>query len=142
MEPGLASGLALTVENDLYFVGKTYSGGVTPSGVHSNKVFKFTESWSELSTSPEIFSPRTGHCGFAANNTLFIFGGQCESTGEVFNSSYKLDLNTQEWTILSNLPQPRHSGTCCAIGDSGLIFGGANQEGVLDSLLVFEAGKK
>jgi len=103
-------------------------------------VFKYNSSWSDQPTSPEIFSARSGHCGFSLNDTLFIFGGQLEPTGEVFNSSYKLDLLAQEWSILPCLPQPCHSATCCLFRNFAYIFGGANQEGVLDSLLIFDPG--
>ncbi|OMJ87377.1 hypothetical protein SteCoe_10881 [Stentor coeruleus] len=136
MEPSLASGVCLLVEESIYYIG-----GVSPEGVHSSKIFKFSNIWEPIEANPTIFAPRSGHCGFALNSDIYIFGGQCESENLVFNTSYKLNLKDNTWIILPNLPQPRHSSSCVTYNSKGLIFGGANQEGVLDSLLIFNPGK-
>ena len=72
---------------------------------------------------------------------MYVFGGQNETEGLVFNTSYILNPVNKFWSINSSLPEPRHSATCVLYNGIALIYGGANEDGVLDSLLLFDPGK-
>lgn len=89
----------------------------------------------------ELFTARSGHCGFSIGTDIFLFGGQNEVEGQVYSSAFKFDTTSYEWSPLPNLPEPRHSGTCVLYKEKALIFAGANQLGVLDNLLIFDPGK-
>ena len=109
--------------------------------MHSCGIYRYSGSWVSVLGSPQLFTPRSGHCGFALASEIFVFGGQNETEGAVYSTAFRLDVHNCEWAPLEEMPQPRHSGTCVVHGSRGLIFGGANQEGVVDSLLVFDPGK-
>jgi hypothetical protein len=140
MEPCFASGIALGMGEEIYFFGNFEAGGATPIGVHSNELYRFKDTWSVVSTNGNPPSPRSGHCGFILDDSLFLFGGQNEQEGKVFDSSHCINLISKEWSPFPSLPQSRHSSSCVLSGRIGYLHGGANEEGVLNSLLFIDPG--
>ena len=138
---GLASGVCVYVGDDLYYIGYIYIGGVSPLGTHSCGAYKFGGNWVSILGSPDIFTARSGHCGFASGYDIYVFGGQNEAEGVIFAASFKFDTSTYTWTQALDMPEPRHSASCVNYKNQALIFGGANQLGPIDSLLIFNPGK-
>jgi N-acetylneuraminic acid mutarotase len=140
MEPGLASGASAVLDDAIYYIGAVYLGGVSPSGEHSKKVFRYTSGWESFQALPDLFTARSGHCCVCLNGSILVFGGQCESEQVVFASCFELSPAASAWLPLPALPEPRHSASCVAYLNRALLFGGANSSGLVSSLLLFDPG--
>jgi len=143
MEPKLASGLTLAKDHEIFYLGNTNSGGASTNGQHSNRVYRYQESWTQLQiTNSEVFKPRSGLVGFCYNNCIYVFGGQEEkaSGSTVYSEWLKLNLATLEWEVLFESEFPRHSASCVLRGSKAYVFGGANSQGVFSTLLELDLG--
>jgi N-acetylneuraminic acid mutarotase len=140
MDLGLASGLAIVSNEEIYYIGNFNVGGVTPAGVYSSDLYKYSNAWEALAPLP-AFTPRSGHCGCGIGGEIYVFGGQKETEEIVFDTSFRINPTEQTCVNIPSLPEPRHSGTCTVYNSQALIWGGANEEGVLDSLVKYSPGK-
>ena len=139
--PALASGLSVVIGDSLYYIGDLYTGGASVQRTHSSKIYVLNNGWKSYTGSPSIFTPRSGHSGTAIDGFIFIFGGQNESEGAVFSSSFKLDPVNFVWTKIADLPEPMHSSSCISYNSKAIIYGGANHQGPSNSLIVYNPGK-
>jgi hypothetical protein len=78
------------------------------------------------------------------NNKTVIFGGQDVIQGKVFNHLYKFDNIKIELEKVENLkkhgfkPSKRNSHSFAQVGSKGYIYGGANDEGPLNDVLLLD----
>ncbi|KAL1903487.1 hypothetical protein Sste5346_000114 [Sporothrix stenoceras] len=80
------------------------------------------------------------YCG---NNQIFAFGGFDQYTDEVYNHVLRLDLVSQQWSLVDNygdIPGVRMGHTATLYqGDKLLVFGGENEHRTyLSDLIVFD----
>ncbi|KEZ46016.1 Kelch domain-containing protein [Scedosporium apiospermum] len=80
------------------------------------------------------------HCG---NNQIYAFGGFDQYTDEVYNHVLRLDLTTNQWSLVPNfgdIPGVRMGHTATLYqGDKLLVFGGENEHrAYLSDLIIFD----
>jgi hypothetical protein len=150
--PKRASSLLVEARGVLYLIGIVYSGGVDDSARHYDDVWQWRPAWGKLVIrNPEVFSPRSGHVGFAVGNSVYVYGGQEEPQpgtdlgGRIYAEWLRLDLEHLEWTVVSPPPQVlgRHSAslTYMSARDQALVFGGCSSSGLENSLYLFDLGQ-
>ncbi|OMJ78675.1 hypothetical protein SteCoe_21482 [Stentor coeruleus] len=85
-------------------------------------------------------SKRREHCMFDLNNKLIIFGG-VSSDGKTFYNdlwAYSVELKVwEELKTIGNLPLARASAVCIKAFGHIVIYGGYNDQGILDDINIF-----
>lgn len=73
---------------------------------------------------------RGGICGAVVDGSLYTFGGEGneESHTGLFSNVEVLDLETEEWSELEEMPVPRHGTSAVSVGNKIYIPGGGLQD--------------
>ncbi len=92
-------------------------------------------------TSKKIPCLRWGHSATVFNKAFYVYGGSgLVKTAEQWQSIYKLDLESWDWSRLEpkNVPpKSLDSHSCLQYNDNLYIFGGNNQEGSQNTLFEY-----
>jgi hypothetical protein len=84
----------------------------------SSEVFDtITNTWSQLSTN--MITPRWGCAATAIDNELYVFGGMCDKSAEMYN------MNTGVWTKLPDMSVDRHYPISVHVGSKIYVLGGS-----------------
>jgi len=104
-------------------------------------VFHFaTKHWRVINATGDIPPKRTSHAAVINNNKMYVFGGF--SGEEYLNDLYEFDLETENWTNITNLckgdiPAPR-SRFCAAVhGHCMYILGEWNKVGYFNDFYMY-----
>ncbi|KAG0043240.1 hypothetical protein BGZ83_011687 [Gryganskiella cystojenkinii] len=123
-----------------------YGGTGVVTGAPNPNLFELvysTKSWKLLQTQGPSPGEVSSHCMVQTsdNNRMILFGGLVGDTvkAKVFSSSiYILDIKTLTWTKGPDAPinRARSSHACATNGDSFIVWGGRNQDGVMPNTLM------
>ncbi|MDZ8050749.1 MAG: kelch repeat-containing protein [Aulosira sp. ZfuVER01] len=83
--------------------------------------------WKNRPTQGNSPHPRYGHSAIVYQNSIIIFGGENNETGETFNDIHLLDLETWTWMqpqVWGDIPTSRSFHTAVLAEDKMLIWGG------------------
>ncbi|KAL0221926.1 hypothetical protein RCL1_001780 [Eukaryota sp. TZLM3-RCL] len=123
---GKRRGSSLLSDNsNLYLFGGSDSLRKDNNDLHRLRLNSSSRSFELIQTHGTLPSPRSYACSGIIDNTLYVFGGESDSSclGDLF----ALNLNTFTWTpILTEIsPPPRFAASMCVYGNCIILFGGA-----------------
>lgn len=122
---------ATVVDNKLFVVGGRLTGGEggTFAPVISEvDVYNFTTgNWSTLPASANLPTPRAASATVNFNGKVVVIGG--EGNGQAYVNTDELDVNTNTWSSLSDLNNPRHGTQGIVSGDGIWISSGSPNQG-------------
>ena len=113
--------------------------GIDQNGTCNTLVGLDMKEWKSNVYSDNFLSPepRQGHQMHACYGHLYIFGGKGQ---KLLNDLWKLDLESQKWSIvdaIGTLPPSRFAYASSIQGDSLIIWGGEGRLGLLNDLYLF-----
>lgn len=98
-------------------------GGTTQGGTRTNAVWRFDgTTWTEASSAGAVPSPRKEPAMAAIGNTLIMHGGDIAGGRET--DTWRLNLNNENWTLLSTSGPEREEHFIGVIGTTPYLFGG------------------
>jgi len=83
--------------------------------------------WKQPTTQGELPRPRFGHSAILYQNSMIVFGGEDNDTGETLNDVHLLDLNSWTWKkpqVWGEIPTSRSFHTAVLAQDQMLVWGG------------------
>ena len=83
-----------------------------------------------------VLVPELGEAG-----SLYVFGGQDYTTGQLLNDLHCLDLASLTWRLVDakgTAPAPRTSHSCAHLAGKLAVFGGSNEGELKDDLVLFD----
>ncbi|KAI0778412.1 galactose oxidase [Trametes elegans] len=108
--------------------------GGTDGKYHYNDIWAFdthTRTWSELSCSGYVPSPREGHGAAVADGILYVFGGRGVD-GANIGELAAFRICNQRWYMFHNMgpaePAPRSGHGMVAVGSKIYVFGGVSED--------------
>ncbi|MBL7474052.1 PKD domain-containing protein [Robertkochia sp. 1368] len=124
---------AVVAQNKLYAIGGRLSGG--PGGVFAPTipevdVFDFSNNtWSTLSESRNLPTPRAGAVTVKFKNKIYVAGGEANNQEEAFKLTEIFDPLTQVWSQGDDLNHARHGTQGIASGNGIFVVGGSPRRG-------------
>ncbi|WP_251795812.1 MULTISPECIES: malectin domain-containing carbohydrate-binding protein [unclassified Arenibacter] len=122
---------ATVVGNKLYVVGGRLTGGdggTFAPVIPEVDVYDFvSKTWITLPASSNLPTPRAASGTVTFNGKVVVIGG--EGNGQAYVNTDALDINTNTWTSLSDLNNPRHGTQGIVSGDGIWITSGSPNQG-------------
>lgn len=125
--PNGREGFVFWIYNDNYYI----FGGKSPSNIYFNDCFKFNlerKTWSPVSNSGDIPSPRAFSTFSTFSNFLIIHGGR-NNTNTQFNTVYVFNMEIETWILLNTFgtrPSARDKHMSFIHNNNFYILGGRN----------------
>lgn len=134
------SAAAAVLNGKIHVVGgRTTTGGNTPA----HEIYDPQENtWQRAAPLPQPRNGPRGSGGLAAasvGGTLYVFGGEWfEEGGGVYDEVWAWTEASDEWSVVSYMPTPRHGLGAHALDGAIYTIGGAAQRGAVETSAAVE----
>src|SRR5215213_8540902 len=121
---GLSEGVGAAVDGKLYVFGGYTDGTSIPKSRRGDVYDPATDSWTQLADAPAGLT----HCGVAVDGRDIYFAGGVVGTDtqekvNAVTNVWKYNVDTDTWSNVTPLPQPRGAGALVLLGRSLHFFG-------------------
>ena len=126
-------GQSAVVGGKLYIVGGYTDGSVVPKTFEADVYDPATDTWEQL---PDMPRPIT-HAGTVADDTNIYFAGGVVGSDDPKGESQKIpattevwrfDAESEVWSVMPPLPEPRGAGALALLDDTLHFFGGTGED--------------
>lgn len=125
-------GQSVVVGGKLYVFGGYTDGSVIPKTFEADVYDPATDTWELL---PDMPRPMT-HAGTVADDTNIYFAGGVVGSDDPDDTTkipattevWRFDVETEEWSAMPPLPEPRGAGALALLDDTLHFFGGTGED--------------
>lgn len=126
------SGAAVALNNRVYYLGGSVSGGVK-----SAAVFVYDPAGDSWSVGDSMLSARHRFGAVECGGDLYVFGGW-GARGELLNSAERYDAVAKSWSPIETMPTPRASLFAGVVNGRIYAIGGWNGASAVGAVEVFD----